>query len=177
MSGQGFVVWLTGLPGSGKTTLASAVSEELSRRGRACCLLDGDALRADLSSDLDFSPAGRAENVRRAAAVAGLVVGSGMAAVVAMISPFEADRKRARERFRRGAFLEVHLDCPVEVCRARDPKGLYARSKSGSVAGLTGVDQPYETPSSPELRLRTDRESADACAERIMQHLQEAGLL
>lgn len=150
---RGATIWFTGLSGSGKSTLASATEEHLIAHHRPAFRLDGDNVRCGLNSDLGFDRAGRDENVRRVAEVAKLFAESGVVAVVALISPYAEARRRARELHEAAGipFLEVYVATPVAVCADRDPKGLYARARSGAVASLTGVDDPYEVPSAPEL--------------------------
>lgn len=144
------MLWLTGLPGAGKSTIAQVVCRQLLAAGQAAVVVDDDDLRRGLSSDLGFSDRDRAENVRRAAEVARLMADAGITVVVALISPFRADRDRARARFEPGRFV----DTPLAVAEARDPKGLYRLARSGALAGLTGVDGPYEPPSDPEFIVR-----------------------
>jgi bifunctional enzyme CysN/CysC len=162
------VVWLTGLPGAGKSTIANLVESRLAALGRHTMLLDGDNLRQGLNADLGFDPAARAENVRRVAEVARLMADAGLIVIVALVSPFRADRARAAALLPAGSFLEVFVDAPPEVCRRRDPKGLYARAERGEVANVTGRDQPYEPPEAPALVLRTAELSSDAAAERVV---------
>jgi adenylyl-sulfate kinase len=170
---KGATVWLTGIPAAGKTTLAYALERELSRRGAAACVLDGDVLRRGLSSDLGLSPADRAEQARRVRHVAALVAKSGLVAIVALISPFAEDRRLAREAHAElnVPFLEVWVDTPLRVCEERDPKGLYAQARSGELHGLTGLDAPYESPVAPDLRIAGDTETPDAAARQIADHL------
>jgi bifunctional enzyme CysN/CysC len=151
---EGGTVWITGLPGSGKTTLADAVRRELSGDGRPTCVLDGDQLRSGLSSDLGLSRDDRAEQARRAAHVARLISRSGIVAIVALVSPYAEDRKRARETHDGLEFLEVWVDTPLSVCEQRDPKGLFRRARSGELSGLTGIDSPYELPTAPDVTVR-----------------------
>lgn len=151
----GKVFWLTGLSGAGKTTIAQATRAQLAARGQPCAVLDGDELRRGLTSDLGFSAADRAESVRRAAEVARLMADAGLVVIVALISPYRADRDRARRLFEPGRFIEVHVDTPLAVAEARDPKGLYKRARQGLLSGFTGIDAPYETPLQPELVVRT----------------------
>jgi adenylyl-sulfate kinase len=160
----GATVWLTGLPASGKSTLAAAAEARLLASGRSAYLLDGDNLRHGLNGDLGFSPEDRAENVRRTAEVAALLADSGTVALVALVSPYIADRAAARAvHAHRGLpFLEVHVATTLEECEARDPKGLYARARAGELTGMTGVDAPYEPPVSPELRIEPSRPLEDA---------------
>ncbi|MBN9485874.1 MAG: adenylyl-sulfate kinase [Alphaproteobacteria bacterium] len=152
---RAMVVWLTGLPGSGKSTIANAVERKLLALGRQTMLLDGDNLRQGLNADLGFDTASRTENVRRVGEVAKLMADAGLIVLVALVSPFRADRARAASLLPGGRFLEVFVDTPVEICRLRDPKGLYAKAARGKIANVTGRDQPYEPPESPDLVLRT----------------------
>jgi len=162
MPGSGPVVWLTGLSGSGKTTLAHEVATRLRAAGRWVCILDGDELRAGVSRDLGFSPAERSEHLRRVAEIARLIAHSGAVVLVATISPAAVDRAAARRMAAGLQFLEVHLDVPLAVCAARDPKGLYRRARSGQLTKLTGVDAPYDVPAAPDLRIGVDCSPAEA---------------
>ncbi len=150
------VIWLTGLSGSGKSTIANAVEKRLHALGMHGYVLDGDNLRMGLNSDLGFTPEDRAENVRRISEVAKLLVDAGLIVLVAVISPFEADRQRAKSLFEEGEFLEIFVDTPVEVCVDRDPKGLYKKADKGEIPNFTGVGQGYETPRNPDLHLKGD---------------------
>ena len=150
---RGRVVWLTGLPGAGKSTVADALERRLHGQGVHTYVLDGDNVRGGLNRDLGFSPAGRAENVRRVAEVAALMLDAGLTVVVALVSPFRADRAAARKLFAPGDFVEVWLDTPLEVCARRDPKGLYARANSGTLPSMTGVGQSYEPPEAADVVL------------------------
>ncbi|MDQ6807315.1 MAG: adenylyl-sulfate kinase [Actinomycetota bacterium] len=163
-------VWLTGLSGAGKTTLAYALERELLRRGHPTCVLDGDELRQGLSSDLGLSPGDRAEQARRVACVAGLISRSGVVAVVALVSPYAEDRQRAREMHESLGvpFWEVWVDTPLAVCEERDAKGLYARARSGDLHGLTGLGAPYQAPETPDLRVAGYGEASEAVARRIV---------
>ena len=152
------VIWLTGLSGSGKSTIANGVEKRLHALGMHPYVLDGDNLRMGLNSDLGFTPEDRAENVRRISEVAKVLVDAGLIVLVAVISPFEADRQRAKSLFEEGEFLEVFVDTPVEVCVARDPKGLYKKASKGEIPNFTGVGQGYETPKNPDLHLKGDAE-------------------
>jgi bifunctional enzyme CysN/CysC len=171
---RGATVWFTGLSGSGKSTVANAVAELLHERGRPSYVLDGDNIRHGLNADLGFSAADRAENVRRVGEVARLVSDAGLVALVPLISPYRADRDRVRAIHVAAGlpFCEVHLDVPLEVCEARDPKGLYAKARAGELTGFTGVDDPYEAPASPELRLTADGDPG-ALARRVLGWLDE----
>ncbi len=162
----GATVWFTGLSGSGKSTVAVAVERRLLAGGRAAYLLDGDNLRHGLNGDLGFSADDRTENVRRAAEVARLFADAGLVALVPLISPFRADRDRARAVHAASGlpFLEVFVDTPLAECERRDPKGLYAKARAGELTGFTGIDDPYESPLAPDLVLRPDDGDADAQA-------------
>jgi bifunctional enzyme CysN/CysC len=166
----GSTLWITGLPAAGKTSLAHALERRLAEFGRIAVLLDGDVLRAGLSSDLGTSPADRSEQARRTAHLAALIAGAGPVAIVALVSPYAADRRRARELHDEAGldFHEVFLDTPLRVCEQRDPKGLYARARAGLLAGMTGVDAPYEPPLSPAVRVRGGETSPDEAACEIL---------
>jgi bifunctional enzyme CysN/CysC len=154
----GATVWFTGLSGSGKSTVAAEVERALVAAGRPAYLLDGDNLRHGLNADLGFSAADRSENIRRVGEVARLFADAGVVALVPVISPYRADRDRARA-IHGGVglrFVEVFVDTPLEVCEARDPKGLYKLARKGEITGFTGIDDPYEAPASPDLRLTPD---------------------
>lgn len=165
---MGAVVWLTGLSGSGKSTIARAVSEELLKKGVPVEVLDGDAIREHFSRGLGFSKEDRDENVRRAGYVAHLLARHGVIVVVALISPYRAARDQVREQMAGIRFLEVYVNAPLEVCEGRDPKGLYRKARRGEIASFTGLDDPYEPPLSPEVECRTNVESVEACARRIL---------
>ena len=167
---EGATVWLTGLSGSGKSTVAYALERAAVEAGRPAYVLDGDNLRHGLNADLSFSNADRAENVRRVGAVAALLADSGLVAVVPVISPFRAGRSavRAAHEERGLRFVEVFIDTPLSVCEGRDPKGLYARARRGELVGLTGVDAPYEPPEAPELVLTPADGDPAAQARRVL---------
>lgn len=157
LSVRGAVVWLTGLSGSGKSTVAVEVEARLVAAGQPAIVLDGDNLRLGLNADLGFSAADRSENIRRVSEVAVLAAEAGLVALVPLISPYRADRDAARARVEAAElrFVEVFVDTPIEECERRDPKGLYARARSGEIRGFTGIDDPYEAPVNPELTLGT----------------------
>ncbi len=171
--GPGLTVWLTGLSGSGKSTIAHAVEAGLVEAGRAAYVLDGDNLRHGINSDLGFSKEDRAENVRRVGEIARLIADAGLVALVPVISPYAADRAavRAAHEDLGLSFLEVFVDTPLEVCEARDPKGLYARARAGEIEGMTGVDDPYEAPTMPDLSVDTSTMSVEACASAVLARL------
>ncbi len=166
-------VWFTGLPASGKSTLAAAVEEALVGRGTRAYLLDGDNLRHGLNGDLGFGPADRAENVRRTAHVAAILADSGCIALVSLVSPYAHDRQAARAvHVAQGIpFLEVWVSTPVETCARRDPKGLYARAHRGELTGLTGVDAPYEAPTEPDVEVDTEAVPVEVGAQRVVDAL------
>lgn len=164
-------VWFTGLPGSGKSSIANRLEQRLHAAGYHTYLLDGDNIRHGLNRDLGFSDADRAENIRRAAEVSRLMVDAGLIVLAAFISPFRAERQAARGLFSAGDFVEVFVDTPLEECERRDPKGLYAKARSGALPNFTGVDGPYEPPESPDIHLVTEALSLDECVERVFAQL------
>jgi adenylylsulfate kinase len=174
---RGVTVWLTGLSGSGKSTLARRVEAMLAARGHAAYVLDGDNIRHGLNADLGFSPEDREENIRRIGEVARLFTDAGLIVVTAFISPYRRDRERVRALLRSGEFVEVYVTAPLEVCEARDPKGLYAKARAGQIAEFTGIDAPYEEPEAPEVRVDTHAASLDACAGAVLRWLEERGYL
>ena len=169
--GNGVTVWMTGLSGSGKSTIAYSAEEMLIRAGRAAYVLDGDNLRHGLNSDLGFGTADRSENVRRVGEVARLLADAGLVVLAPVISPFASDRKMVREAHEQAslAFVEVFVDAPLEVCEQRDPKGLYARARAGEISDMTGLDSPYEPPESPDLRLDSGGSTPEELARRVVQ--------
>jgi bifunctional enzyme CysN/CysC len=164
-------IWLTGLSGSGKSTIANALEKRLHADGRHTDLLDGDNVRHGLNRDLGFTEADRAENVRRVAEVARLMVDAGLIVIVSFISPFRAERGFARALFGDGEFVEVFVDTPLEECERRDPKGLYAKARRGALANFTGIDSPYEPPESAEVRVNTLRLTPAQSVEAILGRL------
>jgi bifunctional enzyme CysN/CysC len=175
----GATLWFTGLPGAGKSTVAAAVEERLLQAGKPAFLLDGDNLRHGLNGDLGFDEAARRENVRRTAHVARLLAESGTIALVSLVSPYAADRLAAAALHACDdlGFLEIFVDAPLELCEQRDPKGLYARARSGELAGMTGVGAPYEAPAEPDLVLGSFRETVEEEVERVMELLLARGLI
>lgn len=171
----GFAIWLTGLPGSGKSTIARALETKLFKMGVQVYVLDGDNIRHGINRDLGFSSADRAENIRRLSEIAALFADAGLAVITAFISPFEADREQARETIGRKNFTEVFVDCPLEVCERRDPKGLYKKARSGGLLNFTGVHAPYERPARPDLALRTDKMDAGEAVGAVIDFLKKKG--
>lgn len=170
--GSGWVFWFTGLPSSGKTTIATALLNRLRESGLAVYLLDGDELRKGLNEDLGFSPSDRKENLRRAREVAALLHEAGAIVISSFINPYHEDRMAARERFG-DRYVEVYTSCPVDICASRDPKGHYARARSGSLPDFTGISAPYERPASPEVVLETSILSIEESVERIVYYVIE----
>ena len=172
MKGQRpMVVWFTGLSGSGKSTIANLVERELHAAGRHTTMLDGDNVRHGLNRDLGFTEADRVENIRRVAEVAALMAEAGLIVLVSFISPYRAERRMARELLPEGEFIEVFVDTPIEECRRRDPKGLYAKVDAGLIKNFTGVDAPYEAPEAPEIHIRTTQASAEELGASIAAKL------
>jgi bifunctional enzyme CysN/CysC len=164
-------IWLTGLSGSGKSSIANLLDKRLHFAGRHTFVLDGDNVRHGLNRDLGFSEADRAENIRRVAEVARLMVDAGLIVIVAFISPARAERRAARELFAPGDFLEVFVDTPLEECERRDPKGLYAKARRGALPNFTGIDSPYEAPDAPDLRVTTTGRTVEQCVEQVFDVL------
>jgi bifunctional enzyme CysN/CysC len=169
-------LWLTGLPGAGKSTIANLLEKQLFASGRHTYILDGDNIRHGLSRDLGFTEAERVENIRRAMEVARLFVDAGLIVIVAFISPYRAERDLARSRFEPDEFVEIHVDASLEECERRDPKGLYAKARRGELVNFTGIDSDYEPPKAPEIHLDTVARSPDECVDLILSHLESNGL-
>ncbi|GAB6124829.1 adenylyl-sulfate kinase [Humidesulfovibrio idahonensis] len=168
--GESGIYWLTGLSSSGKTTLARAAGVLLATHGVKYVILDGDLMREGLCADLGFSPEDRNENIRRAGEVARLMSRQGLVCLCAFITPFRAMRDQLQARLG-GAFHEIYVQCPLEICMARDPKGFYRRANSGEVQGYTGVGAPYEPPLNPELRVETSVLTIAEATQRILEHI------
>jgi len=171
------VVWLTGLSGSGKSTIARELEERLFDRDLQTMMLDGDNVRHGLSGDLGFTPRDRKENIRRVGEVARLFFEQGNVTLCTFISPYQEDRDRVRDLVEDGRFLEVHVDCPLEVCKERDTKGLYEKAEKGEIANFTGVSAPYEEPEAPEVVVNTDEDDVEACVNQIIEALEEHGII
>lgn len=168
---SGCIVWLTGLSGAGKSTIAVKLEQTLFDLGRHTYILDGDNIRHGLCSDLGFSHKDRTENIRRIGEAARLFADAGIICIAAFISPYRADRDMARKIAPRGKFLEVYLNVPLEVCEQRDPKGLYAQARAGKLKEFTGISAPYEPPLKPEIELRTNELSVAECVGIILKRL------
>ena len=174
---KGCTIWLTGLSGSGKSTIAVELEKRLAERGTRTYILDGDNIRHGLNKNLGFSPADRTENIRRIGEVSKLFADAGLVAVTAFISPYRADRDQVRAIMAAGDFVEVHVDCPVEVCEQRDVKGLYKKARAGELKEFTGISDPYEAPLHPEVVCETHRESVAESAMKILRKCEELGYL
>lgn len=170
------VLWLNGLSGSGKSTIAAALDRALFERGHHVYLLDGDGLRQGLNRDLGFSPEDRRENLRRAAELARVLADAGLIVIAAFISPLQSDREAVRSIVG-GELIEVHVDAPLAECERRDPKGHYRRARAGALRDFTGIDAPYESPRSPDLRIDTLQLDVAGAVERLLGHLEATGYL
>jgi bifunctional enzyme CysN/CysC len=171
------VLWFTGLPAAGKSTIARLVEQRLTATGHHTYMLDGDNLRHGLNRDLGFTDVDRVENIRRAGEVAKLLVDAGLIVLCAFISPFRAERWAVREAFGEGEFIEVFVNTPIEICERRDPKGLYAKARAGVIPNFTGVDSPYETPDAPEITLLTTQSTPQPLADEVVAFLDASGYL
>ncbi|WP_457624513.1 adenylyl-sulfate kinase [Persephonella sp.] len=171
------ILWFTGLSGSGKSTLAHAVEERLFERGIHTYVLDGDNIRTGLNKDLGFSKEDREENIRRIGEVAKLFVDAGIIVLSAFISPYRKDREFVRNLVEDGEFIEIYVKCPLEVCEARDVKGLYKKAREGLIKNFTGIDDPYEEPLNPEIIVETDKEPLEESVGKIINYLVEKGYI
>jgi adenylylsulfate kinase len=170
---RGCVIWLTGLSGSGKSTIACALEKRLIEQGCLGYVLDGDNVRHGLNKDLGFSAEDRTENIRRISEVAALFAQAGVIAITAFISPYRDGRKQARQAAGPGRFIEVFVNTGLQECEKRDPKGLYKKARAGQLDNMTGIDAPYEPPESPELELHTEQLDLDECVQRMVACLQD----
>ena len=161
------IVWLTGLSGSGKSTIADGLEQLLFEKGFKTYLLDGDNIRHGLNKNIDFSEEGRKENIRRIGEVAKLFLDAGIIVITAFISPFKEDRNTVRGLVSDGEFVEVFVDCPLEVCEQRDVKGLYAKARRGEIPNFTGISSPFEAPEKPEVRVHSNQLTIDECIDKI----------
>ncbi|MBA64079.1 MAG: adenylyl-sulfate kinase [Planctomycetaceae bacterium] len=193
---RGCVVWFTGLSGCGKSTIANLVDQKLHARSVHTFVLDGDNVRHGLNASvqilaplgqqyaerfgLGFSAEDRKENIRRVGAVTELFAAAGLVTLVAFVSPYRADRASVRERVeesRQGDFVEVFVDAPLEVCESRDPKGLYKKARAGEIKGMTGIDDPYEVPDSPEVHLKSGEQTPEVLADQVIAYLESTGII
>lgn len=171
------ILWFTGLSGAGKSTLANAVNGALFERGLACYVLDGDNVRHGLCKDLGFSDADREENIRRIGEVSKLFLDAGIVVLTAFVSPFKADRDKARALVEAGDFIEIHCAADLSVCEERDTKGLYAKARSGAIKDFTGISSPYEEPEAPELRIDTGAQTLQESVAQVISYLEEREIL
>ena len=174
---KGAVLWFTGLSACGKSTIANTVDHMLHSRGIHTFVLDGDNIRHGLNKNLGFSAEDRAENIRRIGEVAKLFCDAGVIALTAFISPYRADRDLVRGLLSEGEFIEIYVDASLETCEARDPKGLYKKARAGEIKGFTGIDDPYEAPTQPELTLDSNNKGIDELAVEVVSFLSERGYL
>ncbi|MGC6506953.1 MAG: adenylyl-sulfate kinase [Myxococcota bacterium] len=177
MNCKGCLLWFTGLSGSGKSTVARALESKLVSLGFPAYVLDGDNIRHGLNGDLGFSPEDRKENIRRITEVASLFVDAGMITVTAFISPYQEDRDFARQHLKQGQFFEIHISTSIEACEARDPKGLYQKVRQGVIKEFTGIDAPYEAPTSPELRVDTENMTIAQSVGALVELLEANGVI
>ena len=174
---QSAVLWFTGLSGSGKSTLAHVLEEKLFKKGCKTLVLDGDNVRHGLNSNLDFSDDDRKENIRRIGEVAKLMLESGLIVMTAFISPFREDRVAVRNLISNSDFIEIYCKASLEICEARDVKGLYKRARAGEIKNYTGIDSPYEAPENPELIIDTDKETLDESVSKIYSFLERKAII
>ena len=174
---KGVTLWFTGLSCSGKSTLATEVEKRLYERGYLTYILDGDNIRHGLNKNLGFSPEDREENIRRIGEVANLFRQAGIINMTAFISPYRADRKKARGLAKEGEFIEIFCKCSLETCEGRDKKGLYKKAKAGEVSEFTGISAPYEEPENPEITIETDRETIEEGVSKIISYMEKKGVI
>ena len=174
---KGAVLWFTGLSASGKSTVANTVDHKLHSLGKRSFVLDGDNIRMGLNKNLSFSAEDRAENIRRIGELGKLFASAGLITLTAFISPYRADRDAARALLPEGEFIEIYVNTPLEICEARDPKGLYKKARAGQLKGFTGIDDPYEAPEKAELVLDGGKQSIDDLADEVVAFLKARGLL
>ena len=165
---QPMIIWLTGLSGSGKSTIADLLEQELAAKGVHTYLLDGDNIRHGLNKNIDFTDDGRKENIRRIGEVAKLFLDAGIVVITAFISPFQEDRDAVRKLVGQREFVEVFVDCPLEICEKRDVKGLYAKARKGEIPHFTGISSPFEIPAHPEIIVNTDQQDLSFCVNQIL---------
>jgi len=174
---KGAVVWFTGLSASGKSTIAHIVEKQLHERGCSTYVLDGDNVRHGLCADLTFCAEDRAENIRRIGEMVRLFVDAGIIVLTAFISPYRQDRQQVRSLLSDGQFLEIHVDCPPEVCATRDQKGIYQKAQAGIIKEFTGISAPYEPPENPELIIQSHEEDAKAAAKKVVELIEKCGVV
>lgn len=174
---KSYILWFTGLSGSGKSTIANLLEKELYQLDQSTYILDGDNLRKGLNNDLDFSLEGRKENIRRIGEVAKLLVDSGIVVISTFISPLKCDRQRVRDIVQNNEFIEIYVKCPLEKCERRDPKGLYKKARRGEIPEFTGISSPYEEPEKPEIILETDQHTIEECVKQVVSYLLDNGYL
>lgn len=166
------ILWFTGLSGSGKSTIAGAVEQQLFERGHHTYLLDGDNVRHGLNKDLAFSDEDRVENIRRIGELSKLMIDAGLIVLTAFISPFRVDRKMVKDLVNSFEFIEIYMDTPIEECERRDPKGLYKKARKGEIKNFTGIDSDYEVPENPDVVVNTVEDSIQECANEVVKYLQ-----
>ena len=169
---KGAVLWFTGLSGSGKSTVASSLEKRLHDMGKLTYTLDGDNVRHGLNSDLGFSDEDRIENIRRIGEISKLFVDAGVITIATFVSPFREDRQKVRDLLEKD-FVEIYIDCPIEVCEKRDPKGIYKKARAGEIKHFTGIDSPYESPINPEIVVSTHLNTLDECVDKLIAYLEE----
>ena len=168
-----FVVWFTGLSGSGKSTLAGALERVLIKENVSTYILDGDNVRAGINKDLDFSDSGRIENIRRIGEISKLFVDAGVVVLTAFVSPFKSDRQAVKDLVGEENFVEVFVDCPIEVCEARDVKGLYKKARAGEISNFTGISSPFEKPENYSVRVQTHEMSIEEGVQKVLDNIRE----
>ena len=174
---KGAVIWFTGLSASGKSTIAHIVEKQLHEKGCSTYVLDGDNVRHGLCADLTFCQEDRAENIRRIGEMVKLFVDAGIIVLTAFISPYRQDRQQVRSLLSDGQFLEIHVDCPPEVCATRDQKGIYQKAQAGIIKEFTGISAPYEPPENPELVIQSHEEDAKAAAKKVVELIEKCGVV
>ena len=172
-----FILWLTGLSGAGKSTIADLLEQKLFEMNKHTYILDGDNLRRGLNKDLNFSNYSREENIRRTAEVAKLMIDAGLIVIVSIISPFNSDRKNARSLVMKNEFFEIFVNAPLSVCEKRDPKGLYKKARLGEIKNFTGIDSVYETPTNPEIILNSDLKDPNTLTDEVIEFLKKGELI
>lgn len=170
-SHNSFLLWFTGLSGSGKSTIANVVEQKLHHKGIKTYTLDGDNIRKGINKDLTFAPEDRTENIRRIAEIANLMVNAGLVTLAAFVSPYKKDRENIRSIVKDVNFVEIYINTSVEECERRDVKGLYKKARAGEIKNMTGISAPYEAPENPDIEIKTENESVEAAAQRIVEYI------